>query len=215
MRKNLQNSVHRALVLCATLLGALATQANPTTYNGAGGSGINPVTYTFTATASGDINAYFAGATAGYGSVVGMSVNGGAVGPVGLYNQTANYGDVFDLGAVTAGDIITFILEVNTSGANPASSGFDYKLSSDPSANPDTPSSINHIYSAPYAGDGTIPAGIYVGFEDILAQDNPDYDYDDHQFVFTNVSAAPDGGSTAALIGAAAFGMAALRRKQK
>jgi hypothetical protein len=200
-------------------LGILSTTvfAAPTTYNGAGNSGPNLNTYSFVATGSGNVTAYFVDETAGYGSVVGMSVNGAAPTVFGLQNHTASYGDSLILGSVLAGDVITFILNVSQDPAGPPP--LDYVWSSDPTKNSD---GLNHIYSSAYAGDSLIPAGTYVGFEDLPAGgDNlnqNDYDYDDHQFVFTGpfeARATPDGGSTIAFLGLASLGMMAIRSRRK
>jgi len=68
--------------------------------------------------------------------------------------------------------------------------------SSDKSLNAD---GANHVYSAPYDGanppfGGLIPAGTYVGFEDLALAQGGDFDYNDDSFVFTNVTiGGPDG----------------------
>src|SRR5436309_2635111 len=75
-------------------------------------SGIeNPVTYTFTATSTGDVIAYFAGSGAAYHNDLGMLVNG-VLSPngFGLENHSSAIGDAFDLGSVTIGDTLTFVL---------------------------------------------------------------------------------------------------------
>jgi hypothetical protein len=178
----------------------------------------NTTAYTFTATGSGDVTAYFAGQTAGYASVVGMAINGTPVGTYVLQNHTAAYGDSAVLGSVASGDIITFLLQVSTD--NPLNTPVNYTWSSNPAANSD---GMNHIYSSAYAGDALIPAGTYVGFEDLPRDGDvnygQDFDYDDHQFVFTGPfqsrQSVPDGGSTALLLGLSSLALAALRSKRK
>ncbi|HUS36946.1 MAG TPA: pyruvate-binding protein [Verrucomicrobiae bacterium] len=192
--------------------------AAPTTYWGAGNAAVaNPTTYSFVATGNGSVTAYFAGQTAGYGSVVGMSVNGAAPGTFGLQNHVATYGNSLILGSVLAGDVITFILNVSQDPAGPRP--LNYVWSSDPTKNSDA---MNHVYSNAYTGDAQIPAGTYVGFEDLpQGGDNlygQDFDYDDHQFVFTGpfeARATPDGGSTIALLGLTSLGMMAIRSRRK
>ena len=56
---------------------------------------INPASYTFTATATGNITAYFAGASAANTSELGMLVNGVSTGLFGLNNQTSAIGSKF------------------------------------------------------------------------------------------------------------------------
>ena len=203
--KNLKTSLQ--LVFAA--MGAASAFASFTPYPTPGSP--NPTTYSFVATGPGNVTAYFVGETAGFGSVVGMSVNGGPVGTFGLQNHSTAYGASLDLGAVVAGDIINFVMEASTDyfGPPPVS----YVWYSNPALNSD---GQNHVYSTSFTTDGTIPNGTYVGFEDL--PDLGDRDYDDHQFVFTGPFEArptPDGGSTAALMGLASLGMVALRRKQK
>ncbi|MGA2557964.1 MAG: hypothetical protein ABSG04_16975, partial [Verrucomicrobiota bacterium] len=76
----------------------------------------NPVTYTFTATATGDIMAYFAGSTASYDNELGMLDNGVSTGVIGLDNHSSALGQSLDLGHVTAGDTLVFVLQNNTLG---------------------------------------------------------------------------------------------------
>jgi hypothetical protein len=151
----------------------------------------NPETYSFTATASGTISAYFyQGSGASYDEQVGLLDNGVQLGTTGLDNHTSSSGDEITFGSVNAGDALTFFINVNTLGST---SPQFYTLYSDSSLNSD---GINHVYSAPYVAGGpysggistAVPSGTYVGFEDILGPNGPDYNYTDEQFVFTDVS---------------------------
>lgn len=202
-----------------SILSTSSIYAAPITYIGAGNSGPNPTAYTFTATGSGEVGAYFVGETAGFGSIIGMSVNGGAAGPFGLQNHSSSYGDFLDLGPVSAGDVITFVMEASaTNPLGPTNPGeITYTWYSDPGLNSD---GANHIYSSAYGGDSTIPAGTYVGFEDLPDNGGSDHDYDDHQFVFTGpfqstTHGLPDGGSTLAMLGLSSLGMMASRLRRK
>ncbi len=186
--------------------------AVPTPYGSPGT--INGATYTFTATGNGSVIAYFVDQSAGYGSVVGLSINGAAPTTWGLQNHASVYGSSFNMGTVATGDILRFVLDVSTSnGAGPPPSS--YKLNSDASLN----GGAQHIYSYAYGGDagGTpIPAGTYVGFEDISPLTSGDLDYDDHQFVFTGPGlSVPDGGMTIMLLGLALSGLGYARRLVK
>ena len=182
-----------------------AVLAVPTPYGNSGT--INPVTYTFTATGTGPITAYFVGESASYGSTIGLSINGAAPLTFGLQNHLSGYGTTFNMGNVNAGDVLRFVLNVATSsyyGPPPLT----YSLNSDASLNPN---GENHIYAYAYGGDAgstpvggsPIPAGTYIGFEDISPLANGDKDYNDHQFVFTGVTGTPnvaDGGMTVAML---------------
>ena len=151
---------------------------------------INPILYTFTATATGNITAYFAGSSAANISDLGMLVNGASTGLFGLINNgTTNVGASFNLGSVFAGDVLTFELRTR----NPAQgSAF-----SDPTRNGpfDGGTGIQHVYSTAYTATSPIfpgvPVGTYVGFEDLPG--GGDLDYNDLQFVFTNVGVAVPG----------------------
>ncbi|MGQ5702152.1 PEPxxWA-CTERM sorting domain-containing protein [Sandaracinobacteroides sp. A072] len=193
----------RNLVLATVAAFGLSAAANAAlpVYPDAGT--INPVDYSFTASADGDIVAYFAGHSAGYTNYLRLLVNGVDTGIEGLNNQTSALGESLNFGAVQAGDVLTFAIRVSNTG------DFFY---SDRNLNAD---GITHIYSAPYAGgDFGIPAGVYVGFEDILG--GGDKDYDDLRFVFTNVSggAVPEPATWAMLIaGFGLVGFAARRRR--
>jgi hypothetical protein len=170
---------------------------------------------TFTAVGSGAVTAYFVSETAGFGSVIGMLVNGVDQGITGLQNHTSAPGDSLVLGTVATGDIITFYLLASEDPAGPPP--LDYTWYSDPTLNSD---SLEHTLSSPYPGSAVpaIPAGTRVGFEDLPGLG--DGDFDDHVFVFTGPGltdprGVADSGSTLAVLGAAMMGVVALRRKLK
>lgn len=138
----------------------------------------NPQLYSFTASTTGIITAYFAGSSAAYDNKLTMLVNGVSTGIIGLDNHTSSLGQALVLGNVNAGDTIVFkIITVGTDG-NPRGPWF-----SDKSMNSD---GVNHVYSSAWAGDGTVPAGTFVAFEDLPG--GGDFNYNDETFVFTNTS---------------------------
>jgi hypothetical protein len=167
----------------------------------------NSITYTFTAQASGPLIAYFAGSAAGFEEEVGLLVNGVDTGVRGLNDHTSALGDSLNLGTVTAGDTLTFLDEIISTGetwfSNPA-------LNSDGG---------NHVYSTTvtanqvYAGS---PAGTYVAFEDEDFKSVSDLNYFDNTFIFTSasiVSSVPEVSTWAMMIaGFAGLGFAAHRR---
>jgi hypothetical protein len=143
---------------------------------------INSEVYSFTAAATGVITAFFAGSDAGHTDTIGMLVNGVPTGIVGLNNHTSVIGDSIVLGNVNAGDVLTFFLV----DANTASTWYS-------DANLNVDGKTQHVYSALYDGlhpplGVGIPAGTYVGFEDLSAAQGGDFDYNDDSFVFTNVA---------------------------
>jgi hypothetical protein len=76
----------------------------------------NPTQYTFTATQSGDITAYFVGTGAEYTETLGMLVNGVSTGITGLENHNSSYGQSLNLGYANAGDTLVFYINVLTTG---------------------------------------------------------------------------------------------------
>ncbi len=172
---------------------------------------VNPAVYTFTATADGPIEAYFFGSSADYGSDIGLFVNNVSQN-YGLQNHASFYGDPLQLslGNVNQGDVLEFQLRVSTvSGSGPPP--LSYSLFSTPGNNAD---GMQHIYAAPWLGDNLIPAGTYVGFEDILPISDSDLDYNDHQFVFRNVQTnVPDGGTSVLLLGFGLLGLGFLKQR--
>ncbi|MEP6504348.1 MAG: PEP-CTERM sorting domain-containing protein [Betaproteobacteria bacterium] len=191
-------SILAAAVLAAAGTGSAFADAIPYP-----GGGENATTYSFTAAADGNINAYFLGSGASYDEYLGMLVNGTPTGITGLQNHSTAIGTVLDLGAVHAGDVLTFFIFVQTTGATWYST---QGLNADGS---------NHVYSTSFSGSGTVPAGTYIGFEDLPATGS-DFNYADEQFSFTNVatSVVPEPGGVALLLaGLGLVGAMARRRR--
>jgi hypothetical protein len=135
------------------------------------------------ATNTGNVTGYFFGFSAADTDEIEMLdlTTSTTTGPF-FINKTTTIGSSANFGAVTAGDQLAFIL-INLSNGNQYST--DDALSSD---------GVNHGYVTPFlgasdpAGDpGGIPAGTFVGMED-LSVPGSDLDYNDDQFVFTNIS---------------------------
>lgn len=196
------NLIAKLATVASLAVAASTAQAALPVYPASGTE--NPVLYTFNAAATGDLVAYFAGSGAAYDETLGLLVNGIDTGIRGLQNHSTALGTSLDFGSVTAGDSLVFFIDVQTTGATWYSTE---TLNSD---------GANHVYAAAYAGgDYGIPAGTYVGFED-LAKTVSDFNYGDEQFVFTNVAAASNTPEPAAwalmLVGFGSVG-AVMRRR--
>jgi len=136
----------------------------------------NATTYTFTSN-GGDVVAYFMGSTASYNESLGLLINGVDSGITGLQNHSTAEGASLDFGTIAAGRTLTFYINVATTGD---------VFYSDKGLNSD---GVNHVYSTSFSGAGGVPAGTYVGFEDLNG--GGDLNYHDETFVFTNVGATP------------------------
>jgi hypothetical protein len=146
--------------------------------------GTSAPTSTITAMATAHVIGYFAGSSASDTDFISMcDVTTPFCSSFTFNNQTTAVGTSFDFGAVTAGDILRFDLSNTTTGQ---------LLSSAPGVSAD---GINHAYFTHYSNTGApnlgggIPAGIFVGMED-RPFGSSDLDYNDAQFVFTNVATA-------------------------
>lgn len=168
----------------------------------------NAELYSFTAAADGDLVAYFTGSTGSFENVLGLIVNGADLGLSTLNSLNSAPGDLFNFGPVSAGDALVFYINVQ---------GGLYTWASDKSLNDD---GTNHVWSTAYGGgDFSIPAGIFVTFED-LPGTGTDFNYQDLGFVFSNVkteiipNVVPEPAAWAMLI--AGFGLigAANRRRR-
>ncbi len=164
-------------------------------------------TNSFVATADGDITAYFYGSDAGFDSTISMLINGFDTGLSGLPNHSSAQGASVVIGHALAGDVVTFELIVSTAPG--------YFWYSDPTFNSD---GLNHVYSTDFSASGNIPKGLFIGFEDLPGLG--DVDYNDHEFVVTNVTnlnsrSVPDASSTFALGLLAIAGLGFMRRRLK
>jgi len=168
--KNLTGFLLSSLFLSA----ALHATADPVIYQNAG---LIAASHSLIAASTGEVNAYFYGTTANDDESLGLLVNGVSTGIWGLENHAATYGQELSFGSVNAGSALTFQIFVQNTG---------YTLTSDPALNAD---GINHAYTRSF-GNGIIPAGTFIGFEDLMLGDPSDLNYTDETFVVTNVAAA-------------------------
>ena len=137
----------------------------------------NPVSYTFTATTTGDLSAWFMGSTALYEETLGLEIDGVDTGIAGLDNHLTTGNQRLDFGNVVAGQTLVFKINVITTGDT---------WYTDTLRNVD---GASHIWSAAYVGgeNAVVPSGTFVAFEDLAAA-HSDWNYNDETFVFSNVT---------------------------
>ncbi|MBR0691430.1 PEP-CTERM sorting domain-containing protein [Bradyrhizobium manausense] len=177
----------KTCVATAILVLALATAAKAdVVYPNPGTE--NPTTYTFTATSNGSLIAYFYDSGAAFSESLGLLVNGQDRGTA-LDNHSSVYAQAHNFGNVSVGDTLVFYIDVKTT---------DHTYYSDIKMNSD---GVNHVYSTAFNSDGKIPAGTYVGFEDLSLHQTcwTDNNYTDEQFVFT-ITAVPEPSTWAMMI---------------
>jgi PEP-CTERM motif len=168
----------------------------------------NAVNYNFFAGNTGYLRTWFVGkGSASFTVRLGAIVNGVDRG-VGLNNQASALGELYNFGAITAGQSIKFYINV-------ADTGDTY--TNDIADNVD---GVQHLYAllgGYTGGDFGIPLsaarpGSYFGFEDLPG--GGDFNYTDLQFI-ARTGAIPEPASWALMI--AGFGLtgAAMRRRAK
>jgi hypothetical protein len=167
----------------------------------------NPVEYSFSAARTGSVTAHYTGSTASYSESLGLMVNGIKTGISGLNNKTSTMGEKLALGTAKAGHKLTFFIDVLTTRKIYYS---ERPLDAD---------GVNHVFAAAHTGTGLVPAGTYVGFEDLWT--DGDLDYFDLRFLFRNVAAKkpavvaiPEPTSWVMLIAGFGFTGAMLRRRR-
>jgi hypothetical protein len=173
------------LAAAAAVLG-LATQTSASTTQIPYPFTSTPVatSYSFVATTSNDVTAYFTGSqTPKYDDEVGLLVNGVLTSAgFGLNNQTSKFGQSFDFGHVNAGDSLTFVM-LNTTLNQKVYSNSQMNVAYDGGNDVD---GHTHIYAVGYNASSNlfagVPSGIYVGFEDMPFPAS-DFDYNDETFV--------------------------------
>jgi PEP-CTERM motif len=144
----------------------------------------------------GDVVAYFVGSDASFSSTASLYLPtySGEIFP----NHSTLPGSFVNLGSFAPGTPLVFRLQVNDG---------QYNWFTGPAT--DNSDGIVHARTGTWVGT-TIPDGTFVGFEDFPG--GGDLDYNDHQFVFTNVQAVPEPG-TMALFGGGLAGLLFRRRK--
>jgi hypothetical protein len=166
----------------------------------------NAVNYNFTAGANGYLRTWFVGkGGAGYTVRLGAIVNGVDRG-LGLNNQTATLGQLYNFGATTAGQSIKFYIFVTNTNET-----FTNNIA-------DNADGVQHFYRGPAytGGDFGIPLsaarpGSYFGAEDLNG--GGDFNYTDLQFI-ARTGGIPEPATWAMLIFGFGLVGGALRRRQ-
>jgi hypothetical protein len=119
-------------------------------------------------------------------------------------NQTSQVGDTADFGVANAGDLLVFEIWNQT---------LNSIFASEPDLSDD---GKNHAYATHFSGgvmnNFNFPPGTYVGMED-LPDGQSDWNYQDDQFVATNVAIVPEPG-TLLVLGSGLMTLAGFARRR-
>lgn len=208
--------VATAIVVAATL--GLPQSAAAQHFPGMGESVIGP-TGSFFAT-GGDIWIKYLGYEAAYGDSLSYSVDGGATYSNILYNKTATWNSVYNLGSFAAGTQVIFSVYVHDTSAwkNADPDDLGKRYYTGPAG--DNPDGRVHAMLGTYAGEATDPVDfdLQIGFEDILYDNdnpNPDWDYDDVVFATHGVSHVVPEPMSMLLLSTGLFGIGAVAFRRR
>ncbi len=193
------NTIVLGSAISTLFLGFLAESASANVIEYPNYGVYNSTTYSFTASASGDVIAYFAGkAGAANFEYIGLNVDGvQTAAGFGLLNQTSAIGQAFDLGYASAGSVLEFVLYDQSLPSHPYLYSDPLKnYANDNRAGPGAWTlGDNHIYSTSIniEVNGIVKRATYVGFDDgDFGTPNPGFQYNDETFAFVSgVNGAP------------------------